>query len=107
MRGSHSLIHAFICATVFAAVGLLYWIEHASRRGGTLTDWEYWFRDGIAATGRFTHPDDRLLFLAMDNSSINISGLDLDTLFAKVPRVSRASRTNAHGGRLSVVTRGL
>ena len=85
MRGSHSLIHAFICAAVFAAVGLLYWIEHASHRGGTLTDWEYWFRDGIAATGRFTHPDDRLLFLAMDNSSINISGLDLDTLFAEVP----------------------
>jgi len=92
VRGSHSLIHAFICAAVFAAVGVLYWIEHTRRTGGSLTDWEYWLRDGIAATGRFTHPDDRLLFLAMDNASINISGLDLDTLFASVPAGSPERR---------------
>jgi len=49
-------------------------------------------------SGRFTHPDDRLLFLAMDNASINISGLDLDTLFRKRSGgISRASRTDAHG----------
>src|SRR5262249_10814870 len=92
VRGSRSLIHAVICAAVFAAVSLLYWIERTGRAGGTLIDWEYWFRDGIAATGRFTHPDDRLVFLAMDNASINISDLDLDTLFENVPASSPERR---------------
>jgi adenylate cyclase len=82
---SRNLVHALICAAVFAGVEILYWTERTHRTGPTLTNWEYRFRDVITANGRFTNPDNRLLFLAIDSASSSVSNLDLETLFADVP----------------------
>jgi adenylate cyclase len=92
---SRRLIHGLICAGIFAAVAIVYWAERTERAGRTLTSWEYRFRDVIAKHGRFTNPDDRLLFLAIDNASNSVSNLDLETLFANVPANSSERRALA------------
>jgi adenylate cyclase len=82
---SRRLVHALIGVVVFLAVAGLYRLENAGHGGWTLTSWEYGFRDTLTVSGRFNPPDNRLIFLAIDSTSISLSGLDLKTLFAGVP----------------------
>lgn len=82
---SRRLVHALIGAVVFLAVAGLYRLENAGRGGRTLTRWEYGFRDTLTVSGRFNPPDSRLVFFAIDSTSLSLSGLDLKTLFAGVP----------------------
>ncbi|HEY2104128.1 MAG TPA: adenylate/guanylate cyclase domain-containing protein [Chthoniobacterales bacterium] len=84
-RRSRRLVHGIICSAAFVAIGGLYLSEKAGYAGRTLTSWEYFFRDAVSVRSRFNPPDDRLLFLGIDSSSISLSELDLKTLFADVP----------------------
>lgn len=56
--------------------------------GSPLQRWELRARDFLARLGEKTPADDRLLFLGIDNDSVSLEPLDLETLFAKVPRES-------------------
>lgn len=90
-RFSRRLIHALIAAVIFLLVAGLWWLEERGD-GDRLTTWEYRFRDAVTASGRFLPPDSRLVFLAIDNSSIGFSQLDLDSLYANVPAASAERR---------------
>jgi CHASE2 domain-containing sensor protein len=81
---SRPVVQALICGLVFVGVAGLYWLEQAGHAGHNLSGWEYRYRDAVTASGRFEHPDDRLLFLAIDSTSVSLSDLDLKTLFADV-----------------------
>ncbi|HMC27802.1 MAG TPA: adenylate/guanylate cyclase domain-containing protein [Verrucomicrobiae bacterium] len=91
-RRSRRLVHALICAAAFVGIGGLYLSEKAGYAGRTLTSWEYFFRDALAIRSHFNRPDDRLLFLGIDSTSISLSELDLKTLFADVPSDSAEHR---------------
>src|SRR6267378_3739836 len=86
------LVHALICAAAFVGIGGLYLSEKAGYAGRTLTSWEYFFRDTVSARSHFNTPDDSLLFLGIDSTSISVSELDLKTLFADVPSDSTEHR---------------
>ena len=78
---SRRLVHGLIGAVVFLAVAGLYWLENAGRGAQILTNSEYWFRDSILTLwGRYNPPDDRLVFLGIDDASRGLSGLDLKNL---------------------------
>ena len=48
-------------------------------------NWEYWFRDTLTVAGRFNRPDDKLVFLGIDSTSVSLSpDLDLKTLYSGV-----------------------
>jgi len=81
-----------IATSVLLFVGGLFLLEQTGHGGQTLTSWEYRFRDELTVTGRFNRPDERLVFLGIDSSSISLSQLDLTTLFADVPAESAESR---------------
>jgi adenylate cyclase len=82
---SRRLVHALIALGIFLAVAGIYELEQAGHGGRILTNWEFGFRDTITATGRLNPPDNRLIFLGIDSSSISLSDLDLKTLFADIP----------------------
>ena len=46
----------------------------------------------VTVTGRFAPPDRRLVFLGIDSTSVSISDLDLNTLYADVDPASVESR---------------
>ena len=75
---------AVICLVVFLGVTALYYLEEAGHAGRLLLRWEYRYRDVVTINGRFTPPDERLAFLGIDSSSISLSELDLQGLFADV-----------------------
>ncbi|MEP6685800.1 MAG: adenylate/guanylate cyclase domain-containing protein [Verrucomicrobiota bacterium] len=77
---------------MFACVAGLYWLEQTGHAGRNLSDWEYRYRDAVTAAGRFQPPDDRLLFLAIDSTSVSLSDLDLKTLYADVKQDSAEFR---------------
>jgi adenylate cyclase len=91
-RRFRGLVHALICSAAFIAIGGLYLLENAGYAGRTLTSWEYFFRDAVSVRSHFNRPDDRLLFLSIDSTSISLSELDLKTLFADVPADSTEHR---------------
>src|SRR6267143_1829569 len=91
-RRSRRLVHALICAAAFVGIGGLYLLEKAGYAGRTLTSWEYFFRDAVSVRSHFNTPDDSLLFLGIDSTSISLSELDLKTLFADVPSDSTEHR---------------
>ena len=91
-RRSRRLVHGLICSAAFVVIGGLYLSEKAGYGGRTLTGWEYFFRDAVAVRSRFNPPDNRLLFLGIDSTSISLSELDLKTLFADVPTGSAEHR---------------
>src|SRR5438874_5103985 len=91
-RRSRRLVHALICAAAFVGIGGLYLSEKAGYAGRALTSWEYFFRDAVAVRSHFNRPDNRLLFLGIDSTSISLSELDLKTLFADVPANSTEHR---------------
>lgn len=76
---------------VFLAIAGIYRLEEAGY-GDRLTSWEYRFRDAITVAGRFQPPDPRLIYLGIDNTSVNFSQLDLQTLYTNVPEGSPARR---------------
>ena len=78
------MVQALIGGLVFASIAGLYWLEQTGHAGRNLSGWEYRYRDAVTAAGRFEPPDDRLLFLAIDSTSVSLSDLDLKTLFADV-----------------------
>jgi len=55
---------------------------------GSLIRWEMRFRDYLVKHGAKNPPDPQLLFLGIDSESVSIEELDLETLFAAVPRES-------------------
>ncbi len=81
---SRTLIHGLISLLAFLAIAGLWWLEERGY-GDRLTTWEYRLRDGIAVSGRFLQPDPRLVFLGIENTSVNFSQLDLDSLYANIP----------------------
>jgi adenylate cyclase len=91
-RRFRQLVHALICFAAFIAIGGLDLLEEAGYAGRTLTSWEYFFRDAVSVRSHFNTPDDRLLFLGIDSTSISFSELDLQTLFADVPTESTEHR---------------
>ena len=91
-RRFRRLVHALICSAAFIAIGGLYLLEKAGYAGRTLTSWEYFFRDAVSVRSHFNTPDNRLLFLGIDSTSISLSELDLKTLFADVPTDSTEYR---------------
>jgi len=74
---SRRLVHALIGVIVFLAVAGLYRLENAGRTTPLLNRLEFGFRDTLTATGRLNPPDNRLVFLALDNASRSLSELDL------------------------------
>jgi adenylate cyclase len=88
---SRRLFPALICTAVFLGLAGLYRLEQAGE-GDRLTSWEYRWRDAITVGGRFQPPDPRLIYLGIDNTSVNFSQLDLETLYADVPRDSSEYR---------------
>jgi hypothetical protein len=90
--GNRQLPQAAICVFVFCVVAGLYFLEQHGYAGNVLTSWDYRFRDMVTATGRFTPPDQRLVFVGIDSTSVSISDLDLNTLYADVDPASVESR---------------
>jgi adenylate cyclase len=78
MLRSRRLVHALIAVFVFLAVAGLYRLENAGRGARILNNWEYGFRDNtLTVGGRLNPPDNRLVFLGIDNASRSLSSLDL------------------------------
>ncbi|OAI42154.1 hypothetical protein AYO41_04725 [Verrucomicrobia bacterium SCGC AG-212-E04] len=84
----NALLHRrrFVIAVICAASAVLVWLL------GALFVWparlEMTFRDFVVQHGRVQPADPRLLFLAVDQESVSIDPLDLDHLYAAVPRES-------------------
>ena len=55
---------------------------------GSLVRWEMRFRDVLVNQGRRNPPDPRLVFLGIDEASVSIEDVDLESLFVTVPRES-------------------
>src|SRR5688572_11748825 len=55
---------------------------------GWLGRWELRFRDWLVKHGQRATPDPRLMFVGIDNDSVSIEEVDLDSLFADIPRDS-------------------
>src|SRR5205085_12560586 len=91
-RPFRQLVHALISIAAFVTIAGLYLLEEAGYTGRTLTSWEYFFRDAVSVRSYFNKPDDRLLFLGIDSTSISVAELDLQTLFADVPAESTEHR---------------
>ncbi|PYL50129.1 MAG: hypothetical protein DMF40_00095, partial [Verrucomicrobia bacterium] len=89
---NRGLPQAAICVCMFCVVAGLYFLEQHGYAGNSLISWEYRFRDMVTATGRFTPPDRRLIFVGIDSTSVSISDLDLKTLYADVDAASVESR---------------
>jgi adenylate cyclase len=89
---SRRLVHALIAFGVLLLVAGLYRLEQTGHAGWTLTNWEFGFRDTITKTGRLNPPDNRLIFLGIDSTSVSLSDLDLKTLFADIPPESSEYR---------------
>lgn len=81
---SRRFVQAVICGFTFAAVTAFFYLEQTGRAGRTLLGWELRYRDAVTVSGRFNAPDERLIFLGIDSSSVSLSELDLQTLFADV-----------------------
>ncbi len=81
---SRRRIHGLICAATGLVIALVLWLEQRGVIQGTLTSWEYRLRDFFTVTGRFNLPDDQLVFVGIDSSSLSISQLDLTSLYADV-----------------------
>jgi len=74
-----------MAAGVFLAVAGLFRLENAGFAGRTLNSWEYWFRDTLTVAGRYDPPDEKLVFLGIDSTSVSLSpDLDLKTLYSGV-----------------------
>jgi adenylate cyclase len=82
---SRRLVHALIGLIVFLAVAGLYRLENAGTTAPLLNNLEFGFRDTLTATGRHNPPDNRLVFLALDNASRSLSELDLKTFSRDLP----------------------
>jgi adenylate cyclase len=82
---SRRLVHALIALSVALIVGGLYRLEQTGHAGWTLSNWEFGFRDTITKTGRLNPPDNRLIFLGIDSTSVSLSETDMKTLFANIP----------------------
>ncbi len=79
------MVHALIGVVVFLAAAGLYRLENAGRGARILTNWEYGFRDNtLTKGGRLNPPDNRLVFLGIDNASRSLSSLDLQNLFSDI-----------------------
>ena len=89
---SRRLVQAVICGAVFVLVATLFYLEEAGRGGHLLLGWEFRYRDAVTSGGRFNPPDARLAFLGIDSSSISLSAVDLQTLFADVTPGSPEAR---------------
>lgn len=74
-------------ALICSAATLLVLAVYAARFGPLLRS-ELRFRNLLYEEGRKNPPDSRLMFLGIDNESVSIEQLDLDSLFARVPRES-------------------
>ncbi len=71
-----------VCTLLVLATALL-----AGQRGfGWLVRWELRFRDSLVKHGQRVAPDPQLVFVGIDNDSVSIEDVDLDSLFADVPR---------------------
>ena len=92
MFSSRRFVHALICGLVFAAIAGFYQLEQRGYAGRVLTRWEYRFRDALTVSGRYNPPDPRLVFLGIDSTSLGLTNLDLQTLYAKVPPESAERR---------------
>lgn len=77
---SRRLIHALFAAGAFLLITGFYWLENTGRAPRILTHWDYWFRDLLARGGRLNPPDNRLVFLGLDDDSRNLSSLDLERI---------------------------
>jgi adenylate cyclase len=79
---------ALICA--IATAGVLFATLATGRLYGFgwLERWEMGFRDFLVIHGRNNPPDPRLVFVGIDNESVSIEEVDLNSLFADVPRES-------------------
>lgn len=78
---SRRLVHALIAGVVLLGVTVLYWLANTGRSARFLSGWEYWFRDSVVTVGgRLTPPDDRLVYLGIDNASRNLSSFDLEDI---------------------------
>ena len=89
---SRGLVHGLICAAAFCLVAALYALEQTGRTGGALLRWEHRYRDVVTTTGRFNPPDERLVFLGIDSTSVSVSDLDLRTLYKDVAPESPEAR---------------
>ena len=78
---SRRLIHALIGLIVFIIIAGLYRFEQAGRVGiQLLNNGEYWFRDNVLTVeGRHAPPENRLVFLGLDDASRGLSRIDLET----------------------------
>ena len=75
---SRRFIHALIGLIVFLVVAGLYRLENSGHGTRILNTWEYGFRDSIlTVAGRHNPPDNRLVFLGIDNASRSLTSLDL------------------------------
>jgi len=83
---SRKLQLAVICAV---CTGLVVGALVCGRLGfgfGSLVGWELQFRNVLYEQGRKNPADPRLIYLGIDNESVSIEKVDLETLFADVPR---------------------
>jgi adenylate cyclase len=77
---SRRFVHALIAVVIFLGVAGLYQLENAGRSARILSNWEYGFRDNtLTVGGRLNPPDSRLVFLGIDNASITLSSVDLQS----------------------------
>ncbi|HYR59517.1 MAG TPA: adenylate/guanylate cyclase domain-containing protein, partial [Chthoniobacteraceae bacterium] len=79
---------ALICSVGSGIVLLAFMCGELGWHFESLVRWELRFRNLLYDQGRKNPPDPRLIFLAIDNESVSIEKIDLDTLFARVPRDS-------------------
>ena len=83
---SRRLIHAFIAVVVLLTVAGLSWLANAGRGARFLNSWEYWFRDNtLTVGGRLNPPDNRLVYLAIDNASRILERADLESFAGLSP----------------------
>lgn len=77
---SRRLVHALFAAGAFLLVAGFYRLENAGGAPRILTHWDYWFRDLLTRGGRLNPPDNRLVFLGLDDASRSLSSLDLENI---------------------------
>ena len=84
-----------ICAVCTGLVFTAYFTAVTGHGFESLLRWEMRFRGQLVKYGRKNPPDPRLLFLALDNDSVSIDAVDLETLYADVPHDSADYRALA------------
>ncbi len=82
LRRRH-LVITLICALVLAVFFVSDWRGYLWPRRLDLA-----FRDLVMREGRMLPKDDRLVFLAIDEASLTVDPLDLETLYSSIPRDS-------------------